>query len=403
MTDCALAKGDAQVIETNCPRLKLLFVVTEDWYFVSHRLALALAAKKAGYDVAVATRVDRHGGTIRDAGIGLFDIAFKRGGMKPYEEIATIWSLFSLYRRERPDIVHHVAMKPVIYGSLAARAARVPAIVNALGGLGFVFSSTTLRARLIRLIARPALKASLSGQNVRLILQNSHDRDIVVNTDLIRSAKVRIIRGAGVIPKDYPATDARSAPPLIILAARLLRQKGVGEFVEAARMLRIKGIAARFVLAGRPDPANPGSFTDEDVKGWVAEGVVEAWGWCEDMTAVFCQAQIVCLPTFYGEGLPKVLLEAAASGCAIVASDIPGCREFVKDGTSGLLIPPKDPVALAGTLERLIRDPRLREQLGASARCSVASDFSLDKVASETINLYRDLLLRTPLSSSLPS
>lgn len=383
-------------------QLRLLFVVTEDWYFVSHRLALAVAAKEAGYDVAVATRVDRHGAIIRDAGIRLFDIRFNRSGMRPGEELVTLHALYKLYQRERPDIVHHVAMKPVIYGSLAARAARIPAIVNALGGLGFVFSSTALRARLIQSLVRPALKMAMGRENSRLILQNTHDLETVIHAGLITKSNVRLIRGAGVDPSGYPITTVDVQPPLVILTARLLRQKGVGEFVEAARILRSRGVVARFALVGQPDPVNPASFTDRDVKSWVDEGVIEAWGWREDMPAIFGQAQIACLPTFYGEGLPKVLLEAAASGCAIVASDIPGCRELVKDDETGLLVPPKNPEALADALERLIKDPELRKRLGTAARSSIISDFSLDRIVSETLAVYQELLPPAVVAQRIP-
>ena len=372
-------------------RPKLLFVVTEDWYFVSHRLALAVAARAAGYDVAVATRVDRHGEAIRTAGLRLFNIQFNRSGMRPIEELATIRSLLSVYRREKPDIVHHVAMKPVVYGSLAARVARVPAVVNALGGLGFVFSSDTLRARLIRSVARPALKVALSGKDMRLILQNVHDKRTLCNAGLVDPAKIEIIRGAGVDPAHYATTDPKISPPLVTLPARLLKEKGVAEFVQAARLLRERGIAARFALVGRPDTSNPSSFSQETVDGWVSDSVVEAWGWREDMRDVYAQTQIVCLPSYH-EGFPKVLLEAAASKCAIVASDIPGCRELVRHGETGLLVPPKDPASLADALQDLIGKPERRAQLGTAARSLVMNEFSLSHVVSQTKSVYESLL-----------
>ncbi|MEC5383450.1 glycosyltransferase family 4 protein [Aurantimonas sp. C2-6-R+9] len=364
-------------------------MVTEEWYFVSHRLAFAVAARAAGYDVGVATRVDRHGAVIRDAGISLFHVDFDRSGMRPLREISTIAALFALYRREAPDIVHHVAMKPVIYGSFAARAAGVPGVVNALGGLGFVFSSTTLRARTMRLLARPALKFALSGWNARLILQNSHDKQTVLRAGLARPEQIRLIRGAGVDPALYSTSDVAAQPPLIILPARLLREKGVGEFVGAARLLRARGVEARFALVGRPDSMNPASFSAKDVAGWVADGLVEAWGWREDMPAVFARAQIVCLPTYH-EGLPKSLLEAAASGCAIVATDIPGCRELVSHGKTGLLVPPKEVERLADALEELIRDPAMRARLGGAAR-EMLGDFTLDCVTAQTMDIYAEV------------
>jgi glycosyltransferase involved in cell wall biosynthesis len=375
--------------------------VTEDWYFVSHRLDLAMAAKKTGYDVAVATRVDNHGQIIRDAGIELFDIRFNRGGMRPWEELWTIRALYSLYRRVRPEIVHHVAMKPVIYGSLAAKAANVTATVNALGGLGYVFSSTTAKAKTLRLLVRSLLKLALSGPNMRLILQNGHDQQTLSSMRVVDPDCVRLIRGAGVDPDLFQGASADAQPPLIILPARLLKEKGVGEFVAAAKSLKEKGINARFVLVGRADAANPASFSPADIKRWVASGLVEAWGWREDMPLILRQSQIVCLPSYH-EGFPKALLEAAASGCAIVATDIPGCRELIMDEETGLLVPPKNWEVLAQTLERLINDPALRKRLGTAARDSIISDFSLDKIVSETLAIYDELLPSTDIARQIP-
>ena len=378
-------------------RPKLLFVVTEDWYFVSHRLALAIAARSAGYDVAVATRVSEHGATIHDAGIDLHPVNFNRGGMRPLEEAARLASLVSLYRRVAPDIVHHVALKPVIYGALAARMTRVPAVVNALGGLGYVFSSDSHRANIIRLAVHPVMRLALGLRTSRLVLQNSGARDRMLSAGLVDSKRVRLIRGAGVDPSQYIQVNPETQPPLAILPARLLRDKGVGEFIDAIRLLRNRGIRARFALVGRPDPMNPASFTNEEIDRWTSEGIVENWGWRDDMANVYAQAQIVCLPSYH-EGLPKSLLEAAASGCAIIASDIPGCREIIREGETGLLTPPKDSGALANGLQVLIEDARLRQRLGLSARNLVSNDFSSSKVAEETLQVYAELLGR-PISA----
>ncbi len=373
-------------------RRKLMFLVTEDWYFVSHRLELAVAARRAGYDVIVATRVSRHGKRITDAGLTLRAVAFNRGGLNPLVEFRTLMQIFMLYRREAPDIVHHVALKPVIYGSLAARVAGVGGIVNALGGLGYVFSSTGPRAKLLRRIVKPALKLALRARNARLIVQNREDRETIVADGLADGGSVRLIRGAGVDPSAYRQVTATTEIPLVILPARLLREKGVGEFVEAARLLRAQGVKARFALVGQPDPANPTSVDQREIDAWVNEGVVEYWGWQDDMPATFGQAQIVCLPTSYGEGLPKSLLEAAASGCAIVTTDIPGCREIVQQGATGWLVPKQDVRALANALRQAIEQPGLRAQYGASARALIAADFSMDRVAEATIAIYDELL-----------
>jgi len=371
---------------------KLMFVVTEDWYFVSHRLELAVAARQAGDDVVVVTRVDRHGQRITDAGLTLYPIPFKRGGLNPLEELRTLMHLVRLYRREAPDIVHHVALKPVIYGSFVARQIGTKGIVNALGGLGYVFSSAGLRAKILRWLIRPALKFALGGKNTRLIVQNSDDRERIVTEGLANASYIRLIRGAGVDPNAYRQVTTANEMPLVILPARLLREKGVGEFVEAARLLRGQGIKARFALVGKPDLANPASVSQPEIDTWVGERIVEFWGWQEDMPSVFAQTQIVCLPTYYGEGLPKSLLEAAASGCAIVTTDIPGCREIVQHGVTGWLVPTRDVPALANALRQAIEQPNLRELYGASARALIAAEFSAERVIGETLAIYDELM-----------
>jgi glycosyltransferase involved in cell wall biosynthesis len=375
---------------------KLLFLVTEDWYFVSHRLELAIAAREAGYDVVVATRVDRHGKRITDAGLKLCPLTFNRGGLNPLEELWTLLKIARIYRREVPDIVHHVALKPVMYGSLVARVMGIGGIVNALGGLGYLFSSVGVRARVLRSIAKPMLKLALERTNSCLIVQNRDDLATIVNGKLARAGSVSLIRGAGVDPAAYRQVATVSGRPLVILPARLLHEKGVGEFVAAARLLRARGISARFALVGKPDLANPGSVSESEIAAWVAEGIVEYWGWRDDMPSVFAQAQIVCLPTYYGEGLPKSLLEAAASGCGIVASDIPGCRELVEPGVTGWLVPTRDVETLANVLQEAIEQPALRQQYGTAARGLIETDFSMDRVARATIAIYDRLTASTP-------
>jgi glycosyltransferase involved in cell wall biosynthesis len=244
---------------------------------------------------------------------------------------------------------------------------------------------------MLRWIVKPPLKFALAGKNTRLIVQNSDDRDRIVIDGLASAGSISLIRGAGVDPDAYRQAIVASKMPLVILPARLLREKGVGEFVEAARLLRAQGIEARFALVGKPDLANPASVSQPEIDAWVGEGVVEYWGWQEDMPSVFAQAQIVCLPSYH-EGFPKSLLEAAASGCAVVATDIPGCREIVQHGVTGWLVPPRNAQALASALQQAIEQPSLREQYGAAARALIAADFSMGRVASETIAVYDELM-----------
>jgi len=369
-------------------RPKLLFVVTEDWYFVSHRLSLAVAAQKAGFDIAVATRVGKQVEAIRAAGIRLIPFSLSRHHGNPMREVA---ALARLYHRERPDIVHHVALKPIVYGTLAAWVARVPAKVNAVAGLGWLFTTTNGMMRLIRPTARWILAWLLNAQGSLTIVQNPEDRSLLIRSHL-PEARIRLIRGAGVDTISFRPTPAPSGPVCIIMAARMLWAKGVGEFAEAARLLTQAGISARFVLVGTPDLGNPASVPEATLRGWHGRNGVEWWGWQDDMSAVFRSAHIACLPSYYREGLPKVLLEAAACGLPLVTTNAPGCREVVRDGDNGLLVPVRDSQALAKALRELIENAGLRARMGRRAREIALAEFSQEQIITEVLAVYRELL-----------
>jgi glycosyltransferase involved in cell wall biosynthesis len=380
-------------------RPRLLFLISEDWYFWSHRLDLARAARNAGCEVLLATRFHEHRALIEKEDIKTIAIGMRRSGAAPLHELATLAELIGIYRRERPDIVHHVAMKPVLYGSWAARLTGVPAVVNAFAGLGYLFINQSWRARTRRSLVSLALRSALSLPNARVILQNREDLACCIDNGLLRAEQVTLVRGSGVDTHCFmpPATEASLAePPLVVLAARMLWDKGIGEFVHAAKMLKQQGVRARFALVGRLDTENPAAISEPQLRQWQAEGAIEWWDHRDDMADVLKSAQVVVLPS-YREGLPKVLLEAAACARAIVATDVPGCRDVVRDGDNGLLVPAKDGDALAAALARLLADADLRARLGARGRQIVAQEFSIDRIARETLTLYQGLLDRTSL------
>jgi glycosyltransferase involved in cell wall biosynthesis len=368
-------------------KAKLLYLVTEDWYFWSHRLPLARAARDKGYDVVIATRVDECRERIESEGFRLIDIRLRRRSRNPVQEILAIAELVGIYRRERPDLVHHVAVKPVLYGSLAARWTGVPRVLNALAGMGYLFTSSHRRARLLQSMLEPAFKAALAMPGSRVILQNPDDARLLVERELIRREQVALIRGSGVDTRHFSPRPEQEGSPLVVLASRMLWDKGVKEFVEAARILREEGTAARFALVGDGDPDNPASIPASTMKDWDRRGDVEWWGFRGDMPYVFQQAHIVILPS-YREGLPKVLLEAAACGRPIVATDTPGCREIVRDGVNGFLVPVRDSLSLARSVKRLIDSKELRQQMGGEGRRMVLDDFSQESVVRQTMDLY---------------
>ena len=382
--------------------LRILLVVNSEWYFWSHRLSLAKALRDAGCDVVVAASVERgYDESIVAEGLRFIPLRLQRRSISPHWELASIWELFQLYQRERPNLVHHVTIKPVLYGSMAAKAARIPLVINAIPGLGYMFLGSGWHGRLRQQAALAAYRVALSGQQTRVIFQNPDDRALFVSRHVIPIERTVLIRGSGVDVSQFVPSPEQSGLPIVLLASRLLWDKGVGELVEASRRLKKDGIACRVVLVGVPDPGNPKAIPVSLLERWQAEGVVEWWGLRNDMPEVLKASSIVVLPS-YREGIPKILLEAAAAGRPIVTTDTPGCREIVRHGENGLLVPPCDPVALAQALHRLLQDPVLRAQMGKRGRGIVTSEFSEEQVIQETLSVYSELLReRWPQSSQL--
>jgi glycosyltransferase involved in cell wall biosynthesis len=332
--------------------------------------------------------VGEHGETILAAGIRLIPFSLSRRRGNPLREVAT---LVRLYCRERMDIVHHVAMKPVLYGAIAARLSGVPSVVNAIAGLGWLFTSRGLVARTLRPMICKLLAWLLGAPHSRTIVQNPDDFGLLIKMG-VPEDRLRLIRGAGVDTEVFtPAPESPPGPVTVLCSARMLWDKGVGEFVEAARLLTQAGVKARFVLVGAPDSGNPASVPEATLRAWHGENGVEWWGYRGDMPAVLHTAHIACLPSSYREGLPKVLLEAAACGLPIVTTDIPGCREIVRDGDNGFLVPVRDAQALALALRRLIDNAALRAKMGKRAREIVLAEFSQGRIIGETLAVYQEL------------
>ena len=370
---------------------KILFFVTEDWYFCSHRLPLAVAAQNAGHEVVVLTRVNAHGDLIRSHGLTLEHLEFSRSDRNPFKEVLLILRLAAIYRRLNPDLAHHVALKPVLYGSVAAWLSGLSKTVNAIAGLGYVFVSGQLRARLLRPWIRIACRLLLNRGASQVIVQNPDDRALLLGQRVLAPERINLIRGSGVDTKVFVSVPESDEVPLVILPARLLWDKGVGEFVEAARILRKSGVSARFALVGEPDAENPSAIPVGQVEAWVREGVVEWWGRRDNMPSVYAQSHIVCLPS-YREGLPKSLLEAASCARPIVTTDVPGCREVVRHEQNGLLVPLRNVELLAKALGRLIDDSRLRASMGVRGREIVVAEFAIENVIEQTLALYREIL-----------
>ncbi len=361
---------------------KLTFLVTEDWYFISHRLPLAVAAKAAGFKVMVITRCGAKCEAIRAAGIEVVPFSMARRGLNPLRLAREILALTRHYRRLQPDLVHHVALRAVVVGGLAARLAGVEGVVSAIAGLGYAFTGG--RGGWLAFVLRALLRVALSRGQV--IVQNPDDAQAVQALG-VAAERIRLVPGAGVDTERFYPQPEPAGMPVVMFASRLLWDKGVAEFVEAARRLRGR---ARFVLVGAPDAGNPASVPEDVLRQWTADGVVEWWGAREDMPETLAQATIVCLPS-YREGLPKVLLEAMACGRPVVTTDVPGCREAVHEENNGLLVPVKDVTALAAAIARLLDDPALRQKMGARGRERAVTEFGQERIIAATLAVYREV------------
>jgi glycosyltransferase involved in cell wall biosynthesis len=384
------------------PRPKLLFLVTEDWYFWSHRLPVARAARDAGFEVVVAARVQAHGERIRAEGFRLCPLPWRRRGDAVFGAGQALAAIAALYRSERPDIVHHVALKPVLFGGIAARLAFArgagrPAQIAAVTGFGSGLMPASLAGRLGRPALGWAMRRATEGS--RVIVQNPEDGAALARLG-IAPAHIVLIRGSGVdtghfapLPDPHPGPTVPPGPTVTVaFVSRMLRSKGVLDAVAAVRRLRAQGLLIELVLAGPTDPDNRDSLDEAALSALAAEPGVAWLGRVEDVRTVWRRAAIAVLPSTYGEGVPKTLLEAAACGRAIVAADMPGVREVVRTGDTGFLVPPHDIAALAEALAALVRDAPRRRAMGRAGRALVEREFGEEGVARQTLALYRALL-----------
>jgi glycosyltransferase involved in cell wall biosynthesis len=372
---------------------RLLIVGNDPKYFMSHRIGVARSAREAGYEVHVATPPGPEAAQIAAEGFPHHAVPVRRGTLAPWTELWAVRSLVALYRSLSPDLVHHVTLKPVLYGTLAARLAGVPAVVNAIAGLGYLYGEGGgARQVVLRQAFSSISRAVFRHPRLRFIFQNPEDREVFISTGLARAEHSELIRGSGVDTAVFLPAPEPEGTPVVVLASRLLWDKGVGDFVEAARQLKRTSLDARFALVGEPDPRNPRSVPVAQLEAWRDEGVVEWWGQRSDMPAMFASAHVVTLPSVYREGVPKVLIEAASCGRALVTTDMPGCREIVRHGHNGLLVPPKNPEALADALGRLVAAPALRRAYGEHGRVLVEREFAVEQVIERTLEVYRDVM-----------
>ena len=368
--------------------LKIIFLVTEDWYFVSHRLQLGIAARKAGYEVVVITRCRDHAEAIRSAGLRILPLEMDRRGLSPLGLIREILQVVRIYLSERPDIVHHVALRPVLVGGIAARLVGVKTVVSALAGMGFLFTDNRHDSLITK--GLKFILPWLVGPG-RAIVQNSEDATLLTKCG-VPQEKIRLVPGSGVNTEEYQPQSKESAPPVVMMASRLLLDKGVLEFVEAARLVNRSQKLARFVLVGEPDHNNPASVYELQIQQWVEDSAVEAWGRQEKMSEILPHATIFCLPS-YREGMPKALLEAMACGLPCITTNAPGCRDAVWHEDNGLLVAIKDAEALAEAIKRLLQNPDERLRMGARGRERAETEFNQEFIIQQMLDVYSEMII----------
>ncbi|MDP2715682.1 glycosyltransferase family 4 protein [Rheinheimera sp.] len=368
---------------------KLLFVVNVDWFFLSHRLPIALAAQAAGYEVNIACQLTAKGEAIKGYGFILHNLPLERSGTSVFKEFKTLVAIKRVIKLSRPDIIHAVTIKPVLYTGLATLFSKIPK-VSSISGLGFVFISEGLKARLVRVFISFLYRLALRHRKSRVIFQNPTDRDLFISAGIISANQAIMIRGSGVNFAEYPFSEEPQGKPVAMLLARLLTDKGVLEFVEAAKLLRASNISCRLVLVGDVDE-NPKSVSQAQLNSWVGQQLIEYWGFSSDVAASYRQANIVVLPS-YREGLPKSLIEAAACGRAVITTDVPGCRDAITPDVTGLLVPVKDSAALAGAIEKLVNDSDLRLSFGVAGRRLAEREFDINSVVNKHFAIYEELL-----------
>ncbi|MGR5547047.1 glycosyltransferase family 4 protein [Vibrio sp. PNB22_2_2] len=373
---------------------KLLFIVNVDWFFVSHRLPIAIEAIEQGYEVHLACTFTGKKEYLESLGVTCHDVAFSRSGSQFKKEIATLFALRKLIVDIDVDIVHSVTIKPVIYSGLAIRTLqRKPVIVAAISGLGYVFSANSWKAKLTKRFVSYLYKLALDCDNKRIIFQNNSDLSTLSKIVKLDQSDIALIKGSGADLSVYDfVEESRDTRKIVSMACRLLKDKGVYQFVEAAKAVRKERSDTEFWLIGSIDPENPNSVTQSEIESWVQQGIIRAFGHRDDIPALFAKSHIVTMPSFYGEGIPKVLIEAAACGRAIVTTDNAGCRDAVVNEVTGLIVPVKDAETLASAFSILLSDDKKRMEMGIKAREFAVKEFDVNNVVSKHLDIYESLM-----------
>jgi len=364
-------------------------------WFWSHRQPLAKAILKRDYRLSLATSGAAHSEEVAKMNVAGYELPDHGKGIGLFFHLKILMALISVISKTKPDIIHVITLRHAFYTGIAARLIFYKPVVFTVAGLGSLFTDKSAKMNMLRSIAIPLLRLAFKGQGRFLIFQNPDDHQLMIEHGVVKDAQTTIIRGSGVDISEFPYTPESSMPerPIVLFSSRLIREKGIDDFIEAARLLKAKGTRARFQIAGDVYEKNPHSLTRDEILRLHDEGIIEWLGQVHDMPALFKKISIMVLPSYYGEGVPKILLEAAAMGRPIITCDVPGCREAVQDGVNGILVPPKSPRELSAAIERLLTDFDLRQVYGRAGRTIVEKDFHVESVVSRTLDIY-DLMMK---------
>ena len=370
---------------------KILFVVNVDWFFISHRLPLAIKALNQGCEVHIATHITNGRKELEDSGLIVHHFSISRSSLSLVGLISFSLQLKKILQYVKPDILHLVTIKPVLVGGIVARILKVPAVVFAISGLGYIFLNHGVVANIRRCAVGIMYRLALQHKNIMVIFQNSSDRDLIASYAKLHEDNTILIGGSGVNIEKFYYEKPSSSKPIALLPARLLKDKGVVEFVNAARLLRDRKIEVILVLVGHIDEENPSSISQHELDFWIAEGLIEYWGFREDMNATIAQSSVVVLPS-YREGFPKVLMEASAKGRAIITTDVPGCRDAIINNVTGILVPPKNSLQLANAIQALIQSPEKLLSMGQQGRLLAEKKFDENIIISKQLDGYKTLI-----------
>jgi glycosyltransferase involved in cell wall biosynthesis len=370
---------------------KLHFVVNEDWAFVSHFFERAVAAQSAGYNVDISAHCGEKRAVLEGAGFTIYPHNISRSGTNPFIENQNLFAMIKVFRKSKPDIIHLIALKPIVIGAIAARIYGKAQVVCAPIGMGYLFSSNDRKARLLKPVIRFMLRRILSFRNTHVIIENDEDCETLISGKFVKKSNIHVIKGAGVDLSSYIATPENLDTQVVTMFARVLQDKGVVDFVEAANIVHTQFPNAVFQLVGDCDPGNPTSFSEDEVRSWETARSIKWLGYRTDVPELLATSNIVCLPS-YREGLPKTLIEACAAQRAIVATDVTGCREVVSHGSNGLLVPVRNFQKLAEAISHLLRDPVQRATFAKNGRVRAETEFASPIVIEQTLAVYKKVL-----------